>query len=131
MCVVLRGDGAHGAVLTGDTVLGRGTTIIQHPDGALGPYLASLERLREFGRPGPVTVLPGHGPVLRDLAGICDDYLAHRAERLDQVRAALAHLGPDASAEAVTDLVYVGIDPAVRVAAESSVRAQLAYLRAG
>ena len=37
------------AVLTGDTVLGRGTTIIAHPDGALGPYLEALHRLRELG----------------------------------------------------------------------------------
>jgi glyoxylase-like metal-dependent hydrolase (beta-lactamase superfamily II) len=130
MCVRLADDGPHGSVLTGDTVLGRGSTIIVDPDGALGPYLDSLERLRGLGSPGPVTVLPGHGPVLPDLAAICGDYLAHRAERLDQVRAALAELGADASAEAVTSLVYHDVDPALRAAAEASVRAQLTYLRA-
>lgn len=131
MCVWLPGDGEHGAVLTGDSVLGRGSTIIVDPDGALGPYLASLERLRELGlEHRPVTVLPGHGPVLPDLATICADYLAHRAERLDQVRAALVELGPDASAEAVTSVVYHDVDPALRNAAEASVRAQLTYLRA-
>jgi glyoxylase-like metal-dependent hydrolase (beta-lactamase superfamily II) len=129
MCVRLPDDGAHGAVLTGDSVLGRGSTIIVDPDGALGPYLDSLERLREVGSPGPVVVLPGHGPVLPDLAAICDDYLAHRADRLDQVRAALAELGADASAEAVASFVYHDVDPALRGAAEASVRAQLTYLR--
>ncbi|UOE44203.1 MBL fold metallo-hydrolase [Agromyces larvae] len=129
LCVVLPGEGEHGAVLTGDTVLGSGTTIIADPDGALGPYLDSLARLRELGTPGPVAVLPGHGPELPDLRAICEAYLAHREERLAQVRAALAAIGPDASAEAVTDVVYGDVDPAVRFAAEASVRAQLAYLR--
>jgi glyoxylase-like metal-dependent hydrolase (beta-lactamase superfamily II) len=118
------------AVFTGDTVLGRGTTIIAHPDGALGPYLEALHRLRKLGDGDAVTVLPGHGPVLPDLAAICDAYLAHRAERLDQIRDALARLGADASPDAVTDDVYADIDPSVRGAAEASVRAQLEYLRA-
>jgi len=135
MCLVLRGEADEPlAVLTGDTVLGRGTTIIAHPDGALGPYLDSLDRLLTIGiaaadTSGPITVLPGHGPVLPDLAAICDAYLAHRADRLDQVRAALARLGDAATPEAVTDVVYADVDPAVRGAAEASVRAQLDYLR--
>lgn len=122
------GHGRSGSVLTGDTVLGHGTTIIADPDGALGPYLESLRRLREV---GPALVLPGHGAVLPDLVAICDAYLAHRAERLDEVRAALADLGPDATAQAVTDVVYRDVDPSVRAAAEASMRAQLAYLRGG
>lgn len=127
---LLTGEGAPPlAVFTGDTVLGRGTTIIAHPDGALGPYLEALHRLRELGEDGAVAVLPGHGPVLHDLAAICDAYLAHRAERLDQIRDALARLGADATAEAVTDGVYADVDPSVRGAAEASVRAQLEYLR--
>ncbi|WP_350347552.1 MBL fold metallo-hydrolase [Agromyces sp. G08B096] len=131
LSIVLADDGEHGAALTGDTVLGRGTTIIVDPDGALGPYLGSLERLRDFGARGPVSVLTGHGPTLPDLREICEAYLAHRAERLDQVRAALAMIGADASAGAVTDIVYADVDPAVRGAAEASVRAQLRYLREG
>lgn len=130
VCFVLADDGDHGSVLTGDTILGRGTTIIAHPDGALGPYLESLDRLQAFaaGR-GIVAVLPGHGPVLRDLGSICDDYRVHRSERLDQIRAALDRLGADATVGQVTDLVYADTDAAVRPAAEASVRAQLVYLR--
>lgn len=130
VCFVLADDGDHGSVLTGDTILGRGTSIIAHPDGALGPYLDSIERLQAFaaGR-GVVAVLPGHGPVLRDLASICEDYRIHRAERLDQIRAALDRIGPDATVAQVTDLVYADTDAAVRSAAEASVRAQLVYLR--
>lgn len=125
----LIGGETRGTMLTGDTILGRGTTIIADPDGALGAYLDSLGRLAALGMPGPVGVLPGHGPVLPDLAAVCRAYLAHRAERLDQVRAALRELGADASTAAVTDLVYADTDASVRSAAEASVRAQLAYLR--
>ncbi|MEJ3404313.1 MBL fold metallo-hydrolase [Rathayibacter sp. YIM 133350] len=126
VCFHLPDDGENGSVLTGDTILGRGTTIIADPDGGLGPYLHSLGRLREV---GPALVLPGHGPALENLTAICDAYLAHRAERLTQVEQAVAHLGEDASVESVTDLVYADADAAVRPAAEASVRAQLTYLR--
>ncbi|MEL4319995.1 MBL fold metallo-hydrolase [Leifsonia sp. YIM 134122] len=124
-CFLLLGD-TDAAVFTGDTVLGRGTSIIADPDGALGPYLRSLERLQAL---GPVRVLPGHGPELNDLAAVATAYLAHRADRLAEVRRALEQVGTDASVAAVTDLVYAGTDAAVRPAAEASVRAQLAYLR--
>ncbi|MBC7442730.1 MAG: MBL fold metallo-hydrolase [Ramlibacter sp.] len=126
VCFQLPADGPKGSVLTGDTILGRGTTIIAHPDGTLDGYLRSLSTLRAL---GPATVLPAHGPVLPDLRAVCDAYLAHRHERLDQVRRALAALGPDATVEQVTDRVYAHPDAAVRFAAEASVRAQLAYLR--
>ncbi|MFC5929304.1 MBL fold metallo-hydrolase [Cryobacterium melibiosiphilum] len=125
VCFHLPGDGPNGAVLTGDTVLGRGTTVVGHPDSTLREYLASLAALRAL---GPATVLPAHGPVLPDLAAVCAAYLAHRHDRLDQVRRALAVLGPDATLTQVTDLVYFETDAAVRVAAEASVRAQLDYL---
>ncbi|MET0481170.1 MAG: MBL fold metallo-hydrolase [Mycetocola sp.] len=126
-CFVLAQDGASGSILTGDTILGRGTTVIAAPDGSLADYLDSLTTLRGM---GPLTVLPAHGETLPDLQAICDGYLAHRHQRLDEVRAALRMLGPDASAAAVTDVVYSDIDPAVRFAAEQSVEAQLAYLNA-
>lgn len=125
VCFHLPDDGPSGSVITGDTILGRGTTVIVHPDGALGPYLRSLSELRAL---GPATVLPAHGPTLPDLAAICEAYLAHRRDRLDQVRRALAELGPDASVGQVTDRVYAETDAAVRFAAEASVRAQLDYL---
>jgi len=127
VCFFLPQDGDHGAMLTGDTILGRGTTIIDDPDGTLGDYLASLSALRGFGH---ATVLPAHGAPLPDLEAACDAYRAHREQRLDQIRAALTELGRDAPVDSVTDLVYADADAAVRFAAEASVRAQLAYLRA-
>jgi glyoxylase-like metal-dependent hydrolase (beta-lactamase superfamily II) len=114
------------AVLTGDTVLGRGTTVVAYPDGDLGQYLASLRRLRAL---GSATVLPGHGPELASAGDAASAYLAHRAQRLDQVRSALDVLGPDAAPRAVVERVYADVDQVLWPAAELSVRAQLAYLR--
>src|SRR5262249_812088 len=120
--------GAGAAVLTGDTILGRGTAVVAHPDGRLADSLTSLRRRAEL---GPVTVLPGHGPELPDAAAVAARYLAHREERLAQVRDALAELGSGATAGQVVELVYADVAPAVRWAAELSVRAQLDYLRGG
>jgi glyoxylase-like metal-dependent hydrolase (beta-lactamase superfamily II) len=125
---LLDGPGSETAVLTGDTILGRGTTVIAHPDGALGPYLASLRRLAEL-LPG-TAVLPGHGPELPDAPAAAAAYLAHREQRLEQVRGALGRLGPDATARQVVELVYADVDRALWPAAEWSVRAQVDYLRA-
>ena len=115
------------AVLTADTVLGRGTTVIGQEDGSLAHYLESLQRLRGLGRR---TVLPGHGPDLDDLEAVSDMYLVHRQERLEQVRAALRVLGDDASARQVVEHVYTDVDEKLWDVAEWSVQAQLDYLRA-
>ncbi len=120
--------GAEGSLLSGDTILGRGTTVIAHPDGVLGPYLDSLARLRELTEEGLVErILPGHGPVIDSPATVLDFYLEHRAERLDQVRAAV-----DAGATTprqVVETVYRDVDESLWGAAELSVAAQLDYLR--
>src|SRR5437899_2082221 len=87
------------AVLTGDTVLGRGTTEVAHPDGRLGDYLDSLRRLQALTTKGGIhTILPGHGPVLDDARGAVEYYLAHRAHRLAQVETAVeqGHATPSA-----------------------------------
>ncbi len=114
------------AVLTGDTVLGRGTTVIG-PDGSLRDYLASLGRLRALADRAEIAVLlPGHGPLLPDPAGTLDYYRAHREERLAEIRAALA--AGDRTAAQVVARVYADVDPGLWPFAELSVRAQLAYL---
>ena len=120
---------AEGAVLTGDTVLGRGTTVVAHPDGKLGAYLHSLRRLHALAEAREVShVWPGHGPVIDDALAVLDHYLAHRQDRLEQVREALRVLGPSATARSVVEHVYVDVDPVLWGAAELSVRAQLEYL---
>ena len=115
------------AVLTGDTILGRGTTVVAWPDGELAAYLASLERLEALCGSGAVArILPGHGPHLPDAGAVLRYYLEHRAQRLEQVRGAVA-AGARTPWE-VVETVYADVPRAVWGAAEWSVRAQLAYL---
>ncbi|MGZ4591181.1 MAG: MBL fold metallo-hydrolase [Actinomycetes bacterium] len=121
VCFAVEGDTP--ALLTGDTILGRGTTVVAYPDGRLGPYLDSLARLRAL---GPMLLLPGHGPVGADASAVATDYLQHRADRLAQVRAARADGA--VTAQDVVRRVYADVDPALWPAAELSVRAQLDYL---
>ena len=119
-------DDGTSAVLTGDTVLGRGTTVVAHPDGVLRDYLASLERLRAY---DDAAVLPGHGPELPSAGRAAARYLAHRRERLEQVRRAVSD-GARTAPEVVA-VVYADVDRALWPAAELSVRAQLLHLGLG
>ena len=115
-------------LLTGDMVLGRGTTVITHPDGDLGAYLESLAVMLTVVREHQVAaILPGHGPVVTDPVGVLTRYREHRLERLDQVREALR--AGDGTAAEVVARVYADVDRSVWPAAEQSVKAQLAYLR--
>jgi glyoxylase-like metal-dependent hydrolase (beta-lactamase superfamily II) len=101
--------------------------VVAHPDGRLAPYLSSLRRLRALADEGITVVLPGHGPVLDDAAQVLDGYLAHREERLAQVRAAID--AGDRTPRQVVERVYADVDEALWGAAELSVRAQLDFLQ--
>lgn len=120
---------ADSALLTGDTILGRGTTVVAWPDGELAAYLASLERIAAMTGSGAVThILPGHGPDLPQATEVLAFYLAHRHERLGQIREALA--AGARTPRQVVELVYADVPQSVWGAAELSVRAQLDYLTA-
>ncbi|WP_242614030.1 MBL fold metallo-hydrolase [Actinomadura roseirufa] len=116
---------ADGAVLTGDTVLGYGTTVLE---GKLGDYLGSLDRLRTFSAEVEAAViLPGHGPKLDDPLAALDHYIDHRRERLAQVEAAVA--AGARTAREVVERVYADVDKSLWPAAEWSVKSQLEYLK--
>jgi glyoxylase-like metal-dependent hydrolase (beta-lactamase superfamily II) len=116
-------DTRSGSLFTGDAVLGRGTSVIDPPEGDLAAYLRSLRRMREL---GPRTIYPGHGPVvLRALAKL-DEYLDHRTMREEQILTALG----DASRtpeELVTE-IYADHPPELRELAARSVLAHLLKL---
>ena len=114
-------------VLTGDTVLGRGTALVAFPDGRLGPYLESLDRLALVcAAAGAGRLLPGHGPLLDDPQGVLAAYVEHRRQRLAQVAAAIRAGARTASD--VVEVVYADVDRALWPAATASVKAQLEYL---
>lgn len=120
--------GADEALLTGDTVLGWGTTMVAWPDGRLDDYLASLDRLAGLTGSGRVRrFLPGHGAGLPDADASVHYYLDHRRERLDQVRRAVE--GGATDVQSVLEVVYAEVPRELWPAAARSVEAQLHHLR--
>ncbi len=121
---------AGGALFVGDLLMGTGdTTLVAPPEGDLGEYLDSLERVREIG----ATVLyPSHGPEILDPDVVLHRYREHRMGRIEQVREA-RRSRPDAAVADLVDLIYgKELDPALRAAAAGSIAAVIGYLeRAG
>jgi glyoxylase-like metal-dependent hydrolase (beta-lactamase superfamily II) len=130
--LVTHGEPAERSVdlLTGDTVLGFGSTVITHPDGDLGAYLDSLDRLlavveeRGVGR-----ILPGHGPVVDEPAAVLRASRQHRLARLAQVRDAL-EAGASTPEEVLAVVYPDAVGSPIERAATQSVRAQLDHLEA-
>lgn len=114
---------AERAMFTGDTVLGRGTTVIDPPDGDLAAYLRSLHRLREL---APRVIYPGHGPTVPDAGARLDEYAAHRRMREAQVLRAMRE-GHRTPGEIVA-AVYVDVPTELHALAERQVLAQLVKL---
>jgi glyoxylase-like metal-dependent hydrolase (beta-lactamase superfamily II) len=128
--LLLSGPDGVSRVLTGDMVLGRGTTVISYPDGDLAAYFHSLDLLQELVTARHVVeLLPGHGPMVSDPMAWLSFYRRHREERLDQVRTALA--AGDRTPSEVVARVYADVDRSLWPAAEQSVRSQLEYLERG
>ena len=114
-----------GAVLVGDHVLGRGTSVVTHPEGDVAAYLESLRRVHDL---GPAALYCGHGPELtEDPGAVLDFYLAHRAYREQQLLAVLAG-GPATVGELVA-AVYADVPQHLWPAAAQSTRATLDKLR--
>ncbi len=126
-----------GTVLTGDTILGEGTTMLDYPDGTLEDYLRSLAALAGLEADGrQVAVLPAHGPTLASVARTAEEYRAHRLERVDQLRELIHDLPPiitpvDWESVVVHDLslhLYPKLPDMVRGPAKKTLAATLDYL---
>ncbi len=117
-------DPHSGALFTGDLVAGAGTVVLDDQPGALGQYIASLERLIAL---APRTIYPGHGPIVDDRPGKLNEYLQHRRQRVQQVVDALAAGGP-ASVEELVRAIYVDVAPNLVDMAARNVRANLEKL---
>jgi glyoxylase-like metal-dependent hydrolase (beta-lactamase superfamily II) len=114
-----------GAVLVGDHVLGRGTSVVTYPEGDVVAYLESLRRVLDL---GPRALYCGHGPELtEDPDAVLRYYLEHRAFREGQV---LDALGAGAgTVDEIVATVYAGVPQSLWPAAAQSTRATLAKLR--
>jgi glyoxylase-like metal-dependent hydrolase (beta-lactamase superfamily II) len=115
-------------LFAGDAFMGGSdTTLVAPPEGDLAAYLGTLDRVGEL---APAIILPAHGPPIEDTAAAVERYRAHRLERIEQVVRALRAAGP-ARPDEILDAVYgAALHPGLRVAAEGSLHAILAYLRA-
>jgi len=107
-------------LLTGDTILSTGTTVIAPPDGDMGAYLASLERLRALDL---VRLLPGHGDPIERPYEVIDEYLSHRRLREAQIADGVA-AGID-TIPVLVERIYVGLHQGLVWAAQRTVRAHL------
>ncbi|MEA2568672.1 MAG: hypothetical protein QOI24_673 [Acidobacteriota bacterium] len=113
-----------GALFTGDTILGEGTTVIFPPDGDMGAYLRSLAMLRAR---NPRRIHPAHGPTRDDAVALIDEYIAHRLERERQLIDALAN-GARTTAE-LRAQIYPQLDERLHRAAELQLTAHLVKLQ--
>jgi glyoxylase-like metal-dependent hydrolase (beta-lactamase superfamily II) len=118
-------DRAAGDLYCGDLARMGGTIVIpSRKGGDLRAYLASLRLVREL---APRRLLPGHGPIVDDPVALMDKYIAHRAEREQQILKAMLD-----GARTVNDIVrrvYPTLPASLSEAAADSVRAHLAKLR--
>jgi glyoxylase-like metal-dependent hydrolase (beta-lactamase superfamily II) len=113
-----------GAVLVGDHVLGRGTSVVTHPEGDVMAYLESLRRVHDL---GPSALYCGHGPELTvDPGAVLEYYLAHRAFREQQLLTTLA--GGAHTVDELVATIYAEVPHDVWPAAAQSTRATLGKL---
>jgi glyoxylase-like metal-dependent hydrolase (beta-lactamase superfamily II) len=97
--------------------------MVGDPDGHMGAYLASLERLAEL---GPTRILPGHGDPVEDAVARLREYHRHRQEREAQIERAVE--GGAGTVAAVRRAVYGELPAGLEWAAEASIRAHLRHL---
>ena len=81
------------ALFSGDHVMGWSTSVIAPPDGDMGQYLASLEKLAAR---DDAIFYPTHGSPIAGSEGLAGELIAHRRQRESRYWTALA-MAPDAS----------------------------------
>lgn len=113
-----------GALFTGDHVMAWSTSVVVPPDGDMGDYMRSLEKLhaREQDR----VYYPAHGPAVDRPRQLVRGMIGHRKQRENQIRRLLDE-APRA-VEALVAAMYKGLDPRLVKAAGLSVLAHLVDL---
>jgi glyoxylase-like metal-dependent hydrolase (beta-lactamase superfamily II) len=118
-------DRSSGDLYCGDLARRGGTIVIPaRKGGDLRAYLASLRLVRDL---APARLLPGHGPIVNDPIALIDEYLAHRAQREQQILQAI--LDGARTVDEIVRRVYPALPASLSEAAADSVRAHLAKLR--
>lgn len=115
---------ANGFLFTGDHIINGSTVVIDPPDGSMGDYLRSLDRLKSL---DIKAILPGHGEVMHDPQQEIDWLIKHRREREAKVIAALKRQ-PNATSRELVPLVYDDVDEERHDLAAHSLLAHLIHL---
>jgi glyoxylase-like metal-dependent hydrolase (beta-lactamase superfamily II) len=118
-------DEEAGALYTGDAVLGRGTSVVDPPEGDMRAYLHSLEAMLAL---RPRVLYPGHGPVVEDGMSKLREYVEHRLMRERQVLEAMRSDADPLSSEDLVARIYQGYPEELLRAASRSVLAHLIKL---
>ncbi|MEM7780002.1 MAG: MBL fold metallo-hydrolase [Pseudomonadota bacterium] len=108
------------ALFTGDHVMGWSTSVVIPPDGDMGDYMASLEKLmaRE-----DVVYHSAHGAAITKPKQLVRGMIGHRRQRENQILRLMGERARPVS-EFISDM-YKGLDPRLIGAAEMSVTAHL------
>jgi glyoxylase-like metal-dependent hydrolase (beta-lactamase superfamily II) len=111
------------ALFSGDHIMGWSTTVISPPDGDMGDYFASLDRIKARGF---TTLWPTHGPPITDVAPFVQAYIDHRRAREAQILAAVAR--GHSRIKAMVPELYKDVDPRLHPAAAHSVMAHMVQM---
>jgi glyoxylase-like metal-dependent hydrolase (beta-lactamase superfamily II) len=113
-----------GVLFTGDHIMGWSTSVVAPPDGDMGDYMASLEKL--LAREDRV-YYPAHGDAVEKPQRLVRGMMGHRKQREGQILRLLdAQVG---EIPAMVEKMYVGLDPRLTGAAGRSVLAHLLDLQ--
>jgi glyoxylase-like metal-dependent hydrolase (beta-lactamase superfamily II) len=115
--------GEEKTLLAGDHVMAWSTSIVAPPDGDMGAYMASLQKLLAR---DDLIYHPAHGPSRRDPLPLVRAYLAHRRMREAAIAARLK--AGDRTIPELVKNIYAGLDPKLHAAAGLSVLAHLSHL---
>jgi glyoxylase-like metal-dependent hydrolase (beta-lactamase superfamily II) len=110
-------------LFSGDHVMAWSTSIVAPPDGSMGDYLQSLEKLRAREES---LYLPGHGPAARDARTLVERYVEHRAAREAAIVRRLER--GESDIPGLVQAIYIGLDPRLTGAAGLTVLAHLEHL---
>jgi glyoxylase-like metal-dependent hydrolase (beta-lactamase superfamily II) len=113
-------------LFTGDHIMQGSTVVIRPPDGDMGAYLRSLERIKQI-RPRLRAIAPGHGHLITNPLAAIDEYIEHRLAREQQVLSAVEERG-SATVTELVDQIYVDLAPELHPMARYSVWAHLRKL---
>ncbi len=113
-----------GALFTGDHVMGWSTSVVVPPDGNMGDYMASLDKI--YAREDRI-YYSAHGAPITKPRQLVRGMIGHRRQRERQILRLLDE-GPS-DIPAMVAAMYKGLDPRLNGAAGMSVKAHLLDLQ--